>query len=297
MTVDLEAARTPETILALLHVRGADRLRSVVLRRNRRTLWSLTRRGTVLNLHEAYARAPDSLIDAFAELVRGAPSRSRAYDRARREVAAWPGVHRAMRAAGWKPPRCAATPAQRVHLRRLYRFLNATRFEGRLPAAIPIRLSGRFRRRLGQMVSGYDAGRRVVREIALGVELMLRENDALRIDTLLHEMAHAIHFLDEGGLDHGPRWRWWARRVGCEPRACRKGPVQRPREAGALITRVPPLPEGWRDRAAGAAPVAGGGAGVAVVSGAPRFGESPQARPRSASAASTTASAVSPNSR
>jgi hypothetical protein len=286
--------RPADEILSFLRARGAFRLRSVVLRSNRRTLWSLTRRGSVLNLHEAYAAAPDALLEIFAELVREAPARSQAYARARRSVSEWPGVHEALRAVRWKAPRCAATSAQRVYLQRLYRFLNATRFESRLPPAIPVRLSNRFTRRLGQMVSGREDDRRVVREIALDVDLMLPENDALRLDTMLHEMAHAIHFLVEGGLDHGPRWRWWARRVGCEPRACREASVQRPRRRGARVTRVPALPPGWRARAMGATPAS---PDLAAGDGGATPASPPQARARTARAASTTASAVSPNSR
>jgi hypothetical protein len=199
----------------------------------------------VLNLHESYARAPDTLLSAFAVIVTEARHRGSAFRAAREQVSGWGGVLAALREAPWRPAGCAATPGQRIYLQRLYRYFNATRFEGRLPHGVPVRLSARFTRRLGQMVPGHDGGRRVVREVALSLDLMLPENDGLRADTLLHEMAHAIHYLDDGGLNHGPQWRAWARRVGCEPRACRTGTVLR-RERSEPLRRVPALPEGWR---------------------------------------------------
>ncbi len=255
--------RTADEILDLLRDEGARRLRRVVLRDNRSTIWSLTQGGTVLNLHSAYRLAPPSILRAFARLVREARRRSPAYREARQEVADWPGLapelnrlqrrHRRVRAPHRRGPGvgpCCATPAQRVYLRRLYRYLNATRFGGRLPRTIPVRLSNRFSTRLGQMVPGVVDGRPAVLEIALNVDLLLKGNGRQRLDTLLHEMAHAADYLFDGAVGHGESWRRWARRVGCDVRATCDAPIRRRRRGARTVFRVPPLPRGWRARAA-----------------------------------------------
>lgn len=247
--------RGAEEILARLHHLGAHRLRRVVLRSNRSTIWSLTSRRTVLNLHVAYRNAPDEIFAAFAVLARDSSRRSAAYREARARVARWPGLapelrrirsrSRPRRAPEQGVGHCCATPAQRVYLQRLYRWLNRTRFEGLLPPVVPIRLSGRFTRRLGQLVPGMEGERRVVAEIALSADLMLAANDAERIDTLVHEMAHAANYLVDGEVGHGPRWREWARRAGCRDRATCSAPIRR-RDTATPVRRVPPLPAGWR---------------------------------------------------
>lgn len=255
--------RTAEQILGILHEEGARGVRRVVLRENRSTIWSLTQRGTVLNLHSAYGSAPRSILCAFARLVRESRGRSETYLEARRQVAEWPGLAPALerirrRARRVRAPHrrgpgvgpCCATPAQRVYLRRMYRYLNATRFGGRLPVTIPVRLSNRFTTRLGQMVPGVVDGRRAVLEIALNVDLMLRGNGRQRLDTLLHEMAHAADFLFDGKVGHGPSWKRWARRAGCDARALCVAQVRRRHRRTPTVTRVPPLPRGWRRRAA-----------------------------------------------
>ena len=61
--------------------------------------------------------------------------------------------------------------------------MNERRFEGRLPRTLPVMLSRRFRSRLGQMVPGLVGGRRVVLEIALNVDLMLRGNSRQVIES------------------------------------------------------------------------------------------------------------------
>jgi hypothetical protein len=95
--------------------------------------------------------------------------------------------------------------------------------------------------RLGQMVPGEIDGRRRVLEIALNVDLMLAGNGLPRLDTLVHEMAHAADWLFDGEVGHGPTWKWWAESAGCESVACSSGRIRR-RRKGADVTRVPPLP-------------------------------------------------------
>jgi predicted SprT family Zn-dependent metalloprotease len=83
-------------------------------------------------------------------------------------------------------------------------------------------------RRLGQIRFLDGPPRRVV-EIALNADLMLEANEAQRLDTMLHEMAHAEAFLVHGHRGHGAVWRRIAGRVGCEPRACTAARIVRRR--------------------------------------------------------------------
>jgi len=250
---------TSDTFLREMWRRGATRLERVTFRRNRSTIWSLTRGGTALNLHEAFREAPRKVLDAFALIARAGglgTSRSR---RAGELVLAWPALTdaleevRASRALRRRTAeaRCCGTPEQRAYLRALYRYFNATRFDGVLPADIPVRLSNRMRSSLGHMMPGeHRSGRRYVVEIALNVDLMLPGNGAERVDTLLHEMAHAADYLLSGHRGHGPSWRSWARHVGCRPTTLYDRPVVRRRRRATSVTRVPPLPPALRRQVA-----------------------------------------------
>lgn len=245
--------RSERELLALLRDRGAVRLRAVRLRRNRSTIWSLTRQGTQLNLHRAFAAAPASLVTRFVAIVNDGGLATERAREASRIVSDWPplgddlaqiraeasraGV--SSRGSGVGP--CCGTEGQRRYLGRLYRYLNRTRFGGQLPVTIPIRLSNRMRSRLGQMVPGEIEGRRRVLEIALNVDLMLAGNGHARLDTLVHEMAHAADWLFDGEAGHGSTWKWWAESAGCESVACSSGRILR-RRKGADVSRVPPLP-------------------------------------------------------
>jgi hypothetical protein len=226
----------------------------------------------VLNLHEAYRGAPWVVLRAFAVIARlalGADRGRRAeYRQAVERVRGWAGLEpalRRIRAAHRRRPRrrggarrsgplrpgpCCATPAQREYLRALFRYLNRTRFDGRLPADLPLRLSGRMKSRLGQMRGWVVDGRRTVVEIALNEDLMLAGNGDERLDTLVHEMAHAADWLFHGGRGHGAGWKSWARRAGCSDRACTHAEIRRRPDRGSRVTRVPPLPEPARRDAA-----------------------------------------------
>lgn len=246
--------RSPAAVLDYLRTRGARRLRRVSFRRNRATLWSLTRGGTRLNLHQAYRTAPEDVLDAFAVLVRTGGRPGPATERARATVRSWPGIARALRrirqedtervdtdgtALGLVP--CSGTPDQQAWLRDAYRHLNRTRLDGRLPDGLALRFSRRMRSSLGHMRPGTDReGRRTVLEIALNLDLVLEGNEGPLVDTLLHEMAHAASWLLDGTRDHGPSWRRWAARVGCAVRTRHTGTFQHRRRRGDRVPRVPP---------------------------------------------------------
>lgn len=248
---------TATDFLLEIHRRGAARIRCVRFRKNRSTIWSLTRDGTVLNVHDAYRRASPDLLDAFATLAIeggiGSPGAKRAAD----EISAWPELAdqiRRLREAHDDRTRaelldeegatgCCATPAQRAYLRALYRYFNHTRFDGALPVDVPVRLSSRMRSSLGHMMPGERTdGRRYVIEVALNCDLMLAGNGAERADTLLHEMAHVADWLATGQRGHGASWREWAVKAGCQPTRLYDRPVHTRSHRRRLVSRVPPLP-------------------------------------------------------
>lgn len=231
---------TPGQLLVELRRRGAPALMSVRLRRNRTVLWSLTERGSVLNLHAAFAGAPDPVLDDLARIARHGARGAVAREAAGR-VRDWPPVGEAMEklrgvqvvaalAAAEGVPgaeeqtagvRCTGSDDERRRVRGLYLAFNAERFEGILPEGLPIRLSDRMKSRLGHVKPATTPGGvRVVVEIALNRLLLHPSNGLLLEDVLLHEMAHAADWLVDGRAGHGPTWKAWARRVGCHPMAC-----------------------------------------------------------------------------
>lgn len=251
----MSRALTPKAFLTELHGRGAKHVERVAFRRNRSVIWSVTANGATLNVHEAFRSASPEILDAFATIAR-----SRGHDgvrtrRARAVVRGWPKLARALgeiRAhTGRHRPRkrrvCCGTPEQRTYLENLFTIFNETRFEGLLPADLPIRLSNRMRSSLGHLRHGVlPDGTRVVVEIALNVDLMLEGNGPVRVDTLLHEMAHAADYLTTGGCGHGASWRRWARSAGCRPTRLCDRPVRRRARGERTVSRVPPLPPALR---------------------------------------------------
>jgi hypothetical protein len=240
---------TAQDFLTELRERGAKRLSRVTFRENRSVVWSLTQEGTVLNVHAAYAAAPPELLDAFAAVARAGGVSSGATERAATAINEWPPVWKALEAnRTTRKPRsvtsCCATPEQRAYLKALYRYFNATRFGGRLPDDVPVRLSARMHASFGHMLPAEDAdGRRRIEEIALNVDLMLERNGPERIDTLLHEMAHVADYLESGNRGHGESWQAWARKVGCKPSRVYDHPLVGRRRRRDKVLRVPPLPE------------------------------------------------------
>jgi hypothetical protein len=206
-----------------------------------------------MNVHAAYAAATPEILDAFAVVaIEGGAESVEARD-ASQLITEWAPLREAIahlrkehvdrnREAS-TTSHCCATAEQRAYLKALYRYFNETRFDGRLPDDIPVRLSNRMRSALGHMKPGDSDGEaRRVAEIALNVDLMLPGNGAERADTLLHEMAHVADYLISGGVGHGASWRGWAEAVGCRPAPLYDRPVQyRPRRRDE-VTRVPPAP-------------------------------------------------------
>lgn len=47
-------------------------------------------------------------------------------------------------------------------------------------------------------------------------------NEEQRIDTIKHEIAHALDFEERGISDHGYKWKAWAIKVGADPSFCKR---------------------------------------------------------------------------
>ena len=188
------------------------------IHRNRTVMLSLSRSG-VLRLHEGYAFASDRVLRAIVRFLN--PRVPRILRRAaEREFLAFP-VH--AYAPAPKHPRRAerAQPGDLVLLHRLeilHRALNAQHFGGAL-GAIPIRLAGRMRSRLGELAVDLETGR--PNEIAISRRHIARHRWSEVEHTLLHEMVH--QWQAETGLpvDHGRMFRRKAREVGVLPAAKR----------------------------------------------------------------------------
>ena len=218
----------------------------------------------MLNMHVAFRTAPLEIIDHLAVIAREAERGTAAYRESAAVVRGWDPLEIELRRVRREYLRrrrlrssregrrqsaagpCCATPEQSAYLRKLYAYLNRTRFANRLPSDVHLRLSNRMRARLGQMMPARRNGARYVAEIALNLDLMLEGNGRERIDTMLHEMAHAAHYLFDGGLDHGPAWRAWARFAGCKVTTFADEPIRRRGLGVRRLTRVPPLPEAAR---------------------------------------------------
>jgi len=186
----------------------------VTLTRNRTVLVSFDPRGA-LRLHAGYAWAPDPVLEAILRFIK--PRMSRA-DRltARRLFLAFPverhaPARRRRRAAA--PP-----PADRPildRLERLHSILNERHFGGTL-TTVPVRLSDRMERRLGEFAvdpGGTDG------MITISRKHISRDGWESASETLLHEMVHQWQSETGRPLDHGPAFRRKARAVGIRPAA------------------------------------------------------------------------------
>jgi hypothetical protein len=103
-------------------------------------------------------------------------------------------------------------------LEELHRRLNQEHFGGTL-GEIPIRLSGRMRRRLGELSVDIRTGRPV--ELSVSRRHIARHSWAEVEHTLLHEMVHQWQAETGLRIDHGRTFRQKAREVGVLPAAKR----------------------------------------------------------------------------
>jgi hypothetical protein len=199
--------------------RRGVRLVRVRLRENRTRLLGFGRERGTLNLHAALAEAPPEVLDAVATFC-GSRFRRRRH-RAAAVIRDFVAAARPLPPPPRRRARCGGSPAEQLRVRALYDALNRERFDGRLPAEVPLRISRRMRTRLGHFVPRSAAdGTRDAGEIALNHALLRLGAEAELEETMLHEMAHLEAWLLHGSRSHDRLWRACARRAGCIPRRC-----------------------------------------------------------------------------
>jgi hypothetical protein len=207
-----------EDLPARLYLLGLHGVARVVTHTNRSVMVSIGKR-RVLRIHAGYAYASDSVLRAIirfldARLPRGV---RRA---AERELLAFPVEEYASSgAARLRQERPRPGDLLLVHrLSQAFDRFNREHFAGKL-SAVPIRLSGRMRSRLGELSVDIRTGQPI--EIAISRRHIARHRWSEVEQTLLHEMVH--QWQAETGLpvDHGPLFREKARQVGVVPGAKR----------------------------------------------------------------------------
>ena len=200
-----------------LHGLGLPPVPQVVTHRNRTVMVSWLP-GRELRIHEGYAQAPDQIL---AAIVRFLSPRTRRDQRlaARREFLSFS-------AEDYAPPpprpRRQAHPAEQPlveYLTQLHASLNLQYFEGRL-RSIPIRISRRMKRRLGEVRLDRRTGEAL--EIALSRRHVRGDGWRETEQTLLHEMIHQWQAEAGQPVDHGAEFKRKARELGIPPKAVRE---------------------------------------------------------------------------
>lgn len=208
----------PDEVLAHRLARLGLRQVSIIRTHTNRTVMVSLSARLVLRLHRGYAHAPDRVLLAIVRFLD--PRLPRAQRRqAEQEFLGFPVEQYAPRST----PRTTERPrpgdiAVLHQLQQLHRKLNLEYFGGRL-GAVPIRLSGRMRTRLGEVSVDLRTGRPI--EIAISRRHLAHHPWSEVEHTMLHEMVH--QWQAETGLpvDHGPTFRAKAREVGVLPAARR----------------------------------------------------------------------------
>jgi predicted SprT family Zn-dependent metalloprotease len=242
-----QAARfTPETMLRVLARRGCRRLEDIRFKNNRGRIISLSKDGRTLHVHVCFEDADDEVLNAIVTFLK-AGRRSYAYRESIRVMRDFFDAH-GQKYATITPEeedfrlkrdmdrlQCVGTSDQRAFIREAYARYNAGLFNSRLPA-VKLRFSDRMRSRLGHIrYHTTSADERIVLELALNIHLMLPGNEAILLDTLLHEMTHMEAWLVHGERAHGPDWKAIAKRVGCEATACSTQVIRRRRKGKPVI--------------------------------------------------------------
>jgi hypothetical protein len=201
-----------------LHRLGLRDVERVLTHTNQTVMLSLHRR--VLRIHRGYAFAPDEVLKSVVRFLNPrVPTTVRRT--AEREFLDFP-VHAYVAAPERRPPQERPRPGDVKLLHRLellHRQLNLRHFGGTL-GEIPIRISSRMKRRLGELAVDIKSGRPA--EIAIGRRHIRRHGWAEVEHTMLHEMVHQWQAENGFAVDHRARFRRKAREVGVLPQARRR---------------------------------------------------------------------------
>jgi hypothetical protein len=207
--------RSAEELLMRLRAFGLRGITRCKLTHNRAVMVSFN--GQILRVHRGYLDAPPEVMRAIVTFACG---RTRADRRAaQRAILAFP-VHTPSR-----PPKRReekARPEDGALIRELAHWhneYNARYFDGAL-SAIPIRISGRMRTRLGQYTASSTDGEPA--EIAISRAHIRRHGWSEALHTLLHEMVHQWQAENGLEIDHGRQFRLKAIAVGIAPNARRE---------------------------------------------------------------------------
>jgi hypothetical protein len=208
----------PERLRAL----GLNDVEKVLTHTNQTVMLSLNRR--VLRIHRGYAFAPDEVLEAVVRFLN--PRVPRALRReAERAFLDFP-VHSYVTetARPRRAERARPGDVRMLHrLEALHRELNQRHFDGLL-SDIPIRLSSRMKRRLGELAVVSRTGKAA--EIAISRRHIIRHSWSEVEHTMLHEMVHQWQAESGLSVDHGPAFRRKARELGVLPAAKRALQVQ-----------------------------------------------------------------------
>ncbi len=213
-----ELARNADEALLVTRLRQLGVRRSIQVHENRTVLVSLTSRG-VMRVHRGYAYGSDRILRAVIVFV-SPSSRRDARAEARRAIVNFPidsFVHTRKRLRR----RTRLDPADRPLLRELNNIhsrLNSLYFGGEL-SAIPFRISGRMRTKLGELSLDSETDRPT--EIAISRFHVSRDGWQEVEHTVLHEMIHQWQAEKGLSVDHGATFRRLACSVGVKPRATR----------------------------------------------------------------------------
>lgn len=203
-------ARTA-VLFSRLQELGLRGINALVLMRTRTVMVSLI--GQTLRVHEGYADAPETVLQA---IVTFATARNRAVRSAARDAILAHDVERApaVRRAETARPGDVALISSLISA---HRELNEKWFAASL-ADIPIRLSGRMATRLGH----FDPGSRLTPpEIVMSRRHVVRHGWKEAMHTLLHEMVHQWQHETGRPVDHLAGFRKKCREVGIAPSARR----------------------------------------------------------------------------
>jgi SprT-like family len=204
----------PERLVEL----GLKDVERVVTHANHTVMLSLSRR--VLRIHRGYAFAPDGVLKAVVRFLNPRVPRAlrRAAEREFLEFPVQAYVPSAPRPRN--PDRGRPGDVRLLHqLEALHRELNYRHFGGLLPE-IPIRLSSRMKRRLGELAVDSTTGKAA--EIAMSRRHIHRHPWSEVEHTMLHEMVHQWQAENGFPVDHRTVFRRKALEVGVLPQAKRR---------------------------------------------------------------------------
>lgn len=227
--------RMPEEQLLArrLELLGLHPVKGIRVTDNHTVMVSLSPKG-LLRIHRGYARAPDRILKAVVRFV--APRTPRTLRRAaEHEILSFRPEDHAIGPPRRRRSGDRAQPGDGEKIARLSQLFgdhNRRHFGDLLPA-LPFRLSGRMRTRLGQLCIQHETGEPY--EITLSRGHIDRHGWAEAAHTLLHEMIHQWQHQNGHAVDHGPTFRRKAEEVGIAGSARRSVRARASRDRAARI--------------------------------------------------------------